>query len=103
LAAATTVALTKWPVETIGSRFGGIPRTLPVPAIPQITFSSVMNVIPAAFTIAMLGAIESLLSCVVADARTGDRHDSNKELIGQGIANCLAPIFGGIPATGAIA
>jgi len=101
--AAVTVAFAKWPVETIGSRFGGIPRTLPVPALPHITFSSVMYVIPPAFTIAILGAIESLLSCVVADARTGDRHDSRKELIGQGIANCLAPIFGGIPATGAIA
>jgi SulP family sulfate permease len=63
----------------------------------------VLNVISPAFTIAILGAIESLLSCVVADARTGDRHDSNKELIGQGIANCLSPLFGGIPATGAIA
>jgi SulP family sulfate permease len=103
LIAAFTVAFTGWPVETIGSRFGGIPRTLPVPAFPHITFSSMMYVIPPAFTIAILGAIESLLSCVVADARTGDRHDSHKELIGQGIANCLAPIFGGIPATGAIA
>jgi len=103
MVAAFVVAFTGWPVETIGSRFGGIPRTLPIPALPHITFSSVMYVLPPAFTIAILGAIESLLSCVVADARTGDRHDSNKELIGQGIANCLAPIFGGIPATGAIA
>jgi SulP family sulfate permease len=63
----------------------------------------VLFVIAPAFTIAILGAIESLLSCVVADARTGDRHDSNRELIGQGIANCLSPLFGGIPATGAIA
>jgi SulP family sulfate permease len=103
LIATATVALAAWPVETIGSRFGGIPRTLPAPALPEITFSSVMYVLSPAFTIAILGAIESLLSCVVADARTGDRHDSNKELIGQGIANCLSPLFGGIPATGAIA
>jgi SulP family sulfate permease len=103
LIAAAVVALVGWPVETIGSRFGGIPRTLPIPTLPPITFSSVLYVISPAFTIAILGAIESLLSCVVADARTGDRHDSNKELIGQGIANCLSPIFGGIPATGAIA
>src|SRR5688572_16182516 len=103
LVAAVVVAVSDWPVETIGSRFGGIPRTLPLPALPPITFSSLMYVLPPAFTIAILGAIESLLSCVVADARTGDRHDSNKELIGQGIANCLSPLFGGIPATGAIA
>src|SRR5436190_5140452 len=103
LIAAIAVALMGWPVETIGSRFGGLPRTLPIPTLPTVTFSSVLNVISPAFTIAILGAIESLLSCVVADARTGDRHDSNKELIGQGIANCLSPLFGGIPATGAIA
>ena len=103
LIAAAVVAFAGWPVETIGSRFGGIPRTLPIPTLPPITFSSILYVISPAFTIAILGAIESLLSCVVADARTGDRHDSNKELIGQGIANCLSPIFGGIPATGAIA
>jgi sulfate permease, SulP family len=103
LIAAAVVAFLGWPVETIGSRFGGIPRTLPMPTLPSITFSSILNVISPAFTIAILGAIESLLSCVVADARTGDRHDSNRELIGQGIANCLSPIFGGIPATGAIA
>ena len=103
LIAAGVVAFMGWPVETIGSRFGGIPRTLPIPTLPPITFSSILYVISPAFTIAVLGAIESLLSCVVADARTGDRHDSNKELIGQGIANCLSPIFGGIPATGAIA
>ena len=103
LAAAIAVALAGWPVETIGSRFGQIPRTLPLPALPDITFSSLLYVIRPAFTIAILGAIESLLSCVVADAKTGDRHDSNKELVGQGIANCLASAFGGIPATGAIA
>jgi SulP family sulfate permease len=103
LAATAVVSFAGWPVETIGSRFGAIPRTLPLPSLPTVSFSSLMFVIRPAFTIAILGAIESLLSCVVADAKTGDRHDSNKELIGQGIANCLASMFGGIPATGAIA
>src|SRR6185436_4376320 len=103
LLATALVTFAQWPVETIGSKFGGIPRTLALPAFPKITFSSLMFVIRPAFTIAILGAIESLLSCVVADAKTGDRHDSNKELIGQGIANCIASVFGGIPATGAIA
>ena len=102
-AATALVSLLHWPVETIGSKFGGIPRTLPWPSLPSLSFSVLMHVIQPAFTIAVLGAIESLLSCVVADAKQGDRHDSNKELIGQGIANCLAPLFGGIPATGAIA
>jgi SulP family sulfate permease len=103
IAATITVSVAGWPVETIGSKFGGIPRTLPLPCFPSITFSSLMHVITPAFTIAILGGIESLLSCVVADMKSGDRHDSNKELIGQGIANCLASLFGGIPATGAIA
>jgi SulP family sulfate permease len=103
LVAATVVTWTQWPVETIGSKFGGIPRGLPFPSFPAITFSSLLHVLPPAFTIAILGSIESLLSCVVADSMSGTRHDSNRELVGQGIANCLAPIFGGIPATGAIA
>jgi SulP family sulfate permease len=103
LAATALASLLQWPIETIGSRFGGIPRTLPWPSFPSLTFSAFLNVLQPAFTIAVLGAIESLLSCVVADSKTGEQHDSNKELIGQGIANCLAPIFGGIPATGAIA
>ena len=103
LAATALASLLQWPVETIGSRFGGIPRTLPWPSFPSLTFSAFLNVLQPAFTIAVLGAIESLLSCVVADSKTGERHDSNKELIGQGIANCLVPLFGGIPATGAIA
>lgn len=92
-----------WSVPTIGSQFGGIPRTLPLPSFPDITFSGLLYVLRPAFTIAVLGAIESLLSCVVADSRSGDRHDPNRELVGQGIANCLSPLFGGIPATGAIA
>ena len=103
LAATALVGLLQWPVETIGSRFGGIPRTLPWPSFPSLTFSAFLNVLQPAFTIAVLGAIESLLSCVVADSNSGEQHDSNKELVGQGIANCLAPLFGGIPATGAIA
>jgi len=101
--ASAVVTFLNWPVETIGSQFGGIPRTLPVPSFPALSFSALMRVVQPAFTIAVLGAIESLLSSVVADAKSGDKHDSNRELIGQGIANCLAPLFGGIPATGAIA
>ena len=103
LAATALASLLQWPIETIGSRFGGIPRTLPWPSFPSLTFSAFLNVLQPAFTIAVLGAIESLLSCVVADSKSGEQHDSNKELIGQGIANCLVPLFGGIPATGAIA
>jgi len=103
LVATVLVTIAHWPVETIGSKFGGIPRMLPIPHLPPITFSSLLFVIRPAFTIAILGAVESLLSCVVADVKSGDRHDSNKELVGQGIANCLASVFGGIPATGAIA
>lgn len=90
-------------VATIGSMFGGIPHGLPEFQWPQITAARVIELIGPAFTIAMLGAIESLLSAVVADGMTGTRHDSNQELIGQGIANILAPLFGGFAATGAIA
>ena len=90
-------------VATIGSAFGGIPQGLPNLSIPSISFDRVMLLLPSAFTIAMLGAIESLLSAVVADGMAGTRHDSNQELIGQGIANVVAPLFGGIAATGAIA
>lgn len=90
-------------VETIGSRFGAIPNSLPSPIIPRIDFETFRLLLAPAFTIAMLGAIESLLSAMVADGATGGRHRSNTELIGQGIANIITPIFGGIPATGAIA
>jgi SulP family sulfate permease len=90
-------------VATIGSAFGGIPQTLPSLALPSITFSEVLKLIGPAFAIAMLGSIESLLSAVVADGMAGTRHDSNQELIGQGIANIAAPLFGGIASTGAIA
>jgi len=91
------------PVETIGTRFGGIPRLLPVPHLPHASFHTLRELVPEAFTIAMLGAIESLLSAVVADGMTGGRHRSNVELIAQGVANIVSVLFGGIPATGAIA
>jgi SulP family sulfate permease len=90
-------------VATIGSAFGGIPQGLPSLQLPEIHFARVVELIGPAFTIAMLGAIESLLSAVVADGMAGTRHDSNQELIGQGIANVVAPFFGGFAATGAIA
>jgi SulP family sulfate permease len=90
-------------VTTIGSAYGDIPNTLPSFRFPVITWERIREVIRPAFIIAMLGAIESLLSAVVADGMSGSRHDSNRELIGQGIANIAAPLFGGIPATGAIA
>ncbi len=90
-------------VATIGSAFGGIPSGLPSLNMPEVTTSRVIELIGPAFAIAMLGAIESLLSAVVADGMGGTRHDSNQELIGQGIANVLAPLFGGFAATGAIA
>ena len=90
-------------VATIGSAFGGIPQGLPLFHIPEISISRIIELIGPAFTIAMLGAIESLLSAVVADGMSGTRHDSNRELIGQGLANIAAPLFGGFAATGAIA
>jgi SulP family sulfate permease len=90
-------------VATIGSAFGGIPRTLPAFSIPSLDPARVLSLVGPAFTIALLGAIESLLSAVVADGMAGTRHDSNQELIGQGIANIVAPLFGGFAATGAIA
>lgn len=90
-------------VATISSAFGEIPRGLPHLVLPVVTFDRLVTLVPAAFTIAMLGAIESLLSAAVADGMAGTRHDSNQELIGQGIANVLTPFFGGFAATGAIA
>ncbi|HXT36947.1 MAG TPA: SulP family inorganic anion transporter, partial [Chloroflexota bacterium] len=91
------------PVETIGSRFGQISAGLPHPHIPLIALADLRRLVAPAFTIAALGAIESLLSAVVADGMIGGRHRSNMELIAQGVANLAAPLFGGIPATGAIA
>ncbi|MFD0988175.1 SulP family inorganic anion transporter [Methyloligella solikamskensis] len=91
------------PVETIGTRFGGIPSTLPSPSLPEITWVKFVAVLPAAASFALLGSIESLLSAVVADSMTGRRHRSNCELVAQGIANIAAPIFGGFCVTGTIA
>ena len=90
-------------VATIGSAFGGIPQGLPHFSFPSVTLAQVISLIGPAFTIAMLGAIESLLSAVVADGMTATKHDSNQELIGQGLANVVAPFFGGFASTGAIA
>ena len=91
------------PVETIGSRFGGISASVPHPQVPHLSFAQSAALVGPAFTIAILAAIESLLSAVVADGMIGGRHRSNMELIAQGIANIASPLFGGIPATGAIA
>jgi SulP family sulfate permease len=91
------------PVETIGTKFGGIPRGLPPFVIPDFHSEHILPLIPSAFTVAILAALESMLSAVVADGMTGDRHNPNVELAAQGIANMLSPLFGGIPATGAIA
>ncbi|GAA0553213.1 SulP family sulfate permease [Rhizomicrobium palustre] len=91
------------PVESIGSRFGGIPRMLPPPHLPVLGFAKIRELFPAALTIALLGGIESLLSAVVADGMTGRRHRSNVELVAQGFANMASAVMGGIPATGAIA
>ncbi|AXK57376.1 SulP family inorganic anion transporter [Pseudomonas protegens] len=90
-------------VATIGSAFGGIPQGLPTLQLPEISLPRILDLIGPAFAIAMLGAIESLLSAVVADGMAGTRHNSNQELIGQGIANLATPLFGGFAATGAIA
>lgn len=90
-------------VATLGSAFGGIPLGLPPLQFPQMSFDQLVSLVGPAITIAMLGAIESLLSAVVADGMTGFKHDSNQELVGQGVANLLAPMFGGFAATGAIA
>jgi SulP family sulfate permease len=90
-------------VQTIGSSFGGIPNGLPHFSLPIISYSEVVQLIGPAFTIALLGAIESLLSAVVADGMAGTRHDSNQELIGQGLANIFSPLLGGFASTGAIA
>src|SRR6202046_2710185 len=102
LAALVTAAL-KLPVETIGSQFGGIPRDLPLPALPHLSWEKIQAVVPNAISFALLGAIESLLSAVVADSMTGRCHRSNCELVGQGIANIASGLFGGICVTGTVA
>jgi sulfate permease, SulP family len=103
LATTAVVAIFNLPVETIGSRFGAIHAGLPAPVLPHITLARMSALIVPAFTIAILAAIESLLSAVVADGMIGGRHRSNMELVAQGVANIVSPLFGGIPATGAIA
>lgn len=91
------------PLETVGTRFGGIPRGFPPVTLPHLRAEHILPLLPSAFTVAMLAAVESLLSAVVADGMSGDKHNSNVELIAQGVANLASPFFGGIPATGAIA
>ena len=91
------------PVETIGSRFGAVSNALPVAPFPSVDWSKIPMWSPSAISIALLAGIESLLSAVVADGMTGRRHRSNMELVAQGVANIASPLFGGIPATGAIA
>ena len=104
LAGTLVVSLLDLPVETIGDRFGGIAATIPTPALPSgITLERLRALSSPALAIALLGAIESLLSAVVADGMIGSRHRSNMELVAQGVANIVTPLFGGIPATGAIA
>src|SRR5437870_1754617 len=90
-------------LETIGTRFGGIPKGLPTIAVPKFHYDIFRQLLSSAFTVAMLGAIESLMSAVVSDRMSNDKHNPNVELIGQGVANILSPLFGGLPATGAIA
>jgi SulP family sulfate permease len=97
------VALFHLPVETIGSKFGGIPQALPSPHVPALSWENIRQLFQPATTIALLAAIESLLCAVVADGMVDDRHDSNQELMAQGLANIVTPFFGGIAATGAIA
>ncbi|WP_321391883.1 SulP family inorganic anion transporter [Emcibacter sp.] len=101
--AAAATALLDLPVETIGSRFGGIPGNLPMPTLPEVSMAKFMAVLPNAVAFALLGSIESLLSAVVADGMTGRRHRSNCELVAQGVANIASGLFGGICVTGTIA
>jgi SulP family sulfate permease len=100
-----TAAVAMWhlPVETIGSRFGGIPSGLPHVVIPKLQPTLLLHLLSPAVTVAMLGAIESLFSAVVSDRMSGDKHNPNVELMAQGVANIVSPLFGGLPATGAIA
>ncbi len=97
------VVMFKLPVETIGTRFGGIPSGFPKLLVPHFRVDLLRPLISPAITVAMLGAIESLMSAVVSDRMSGDKHNPNVELVGQGVANILSPLFGGLPATGAIA
>jgi len=101
--ATAAVALIHLSVETIGTRFGGIPKGLPHFAIPQFSYDTARQLLSPALTVAMLGAIESLMSAVVSDKMSHDKHNPNVELVAQGVANILSPLVGGLPATGAIA
>jgi SulP family sulfate permease len=107
LIAVVLASLAAWalqlPVETIGTRFGGIPSTLPWPSFPAIGMDRIIALLPSAVSLAVLGSIESLLSAVVADSMTGRMHRSNAELVAQGVANVATPLFGGITVTGTIA
>ena len=100
---AAAVKIVHWPVETIGSRFGNLPHALPMPQFPKFDFNKMQQLIQPAFTVALLGGIESLLSAVVSDGMIGGKHRSNMELVAQGAANIASALFGGMPATGAIA
>ncbi len=103
LTATIAVVVLKLPIDTIGSKFGGIPSGFPSIQIPAFRADLILPLLPSALTVALLAAVESLLSAVVADGMSGDKHNSNVELIAQGVANVLTPLVGGIPATGAIA
>jgi SulP family sulfate permease len=91
------------PIDTVGTRYGGLPGTFPAPVLPDLSWAAVQPVLPASFTIAFLIGVESLLSAVAADAMAGTRHRSNMEIVAQGAANIASPLFGGLPATGVIA
>ncbi|MBT0653688.1 SulP family inorganic anion transporter [Geomobilimonas luticola] len=103
IGATVCVGIFNIPVETIGSKFGGIPTGFPQLSVPEFRHDLIIPLLPSALTVALLAAIESLLSAVVADSMSGDRHNSNVELVAQGVANLTVPLFGGIPVTGAIA
>ncbi len=103
LLSTAAVAVFRLPIETIGSKFGGIPQGFPHFVWPNFRAEHILPLLPSAFTVALLAAVESLLSAVVADGMSGDHHNSNVELVAQGFANIASPLFGGIPATGAIA
>src|SRR5687768_3723339 len=102
-AASAAVALLSLPADTIQSRFGSLPAGLPMPSLPHVSIARISDLLPSAFVIAFLAAVESLLSAIVADRMIGGRHRSNAELLAQGAANIASPLFGGLPATGAIA
>ena len=103
VAASAAVALAQLPIDTIGSRFGALPGGLPFPSLPHVSVRLIAELLPSAFVIAFLAGVESLLSAIVADRMIGGRHRPNAELLAQGAANLVSPLFGGLPATGAIA